>query len=436
MIPEKSTHKVEVVRVDRVDVHPNADRLEVVPVYGYSCCVGKGEFKPRDLAIYLPPDSVVPQDDRFKFVWESKGYAPSQITSDVERIPERYRRVKAKVLRGVVSEGLLLPLAPFLPDLQAYAKNTEAEGVFPQLGDNVASILGITHYEPVEVSLDGDCDVAPIRTKKHSRGYPRTLRGWYRFIKSKLFPKTSIYGMEESIHIPIPSYDVDAWQRHKHLLEEGEPVWVTEKIHGSNFRAVHTVGGEVSEGLTGPGYKVPGRMYVGSHYQWKKNVPGSAFWEALKQNPWIESFCKTYPGYVLYGELVPTQRKLTYGQLPGKYRVFGFDVLDTNQIPHKWLSVEELDALTWRQLLIVGEEAPEEIGILHEEHWVPTIYIGSYEEATIREKASGPSTVFGAKHLREGIIIKPWTERRDPRFGRVILKIVSPEYLASKQSDE
>jgi len=38
-------------------------------------------------------------------------------------------------------------------------------------------------------------------------------------------------------------------------------------------------------------------------------------------------------------------------------------------------------------------------------------------------------TTFGDAHLREGIVIRPAEERRDPEIGRVILKHVGDGYL-------
>jgi hypothetical protein len=39
--------------------------------------------------------------------------------------------------------------------------------------------------------------------------------------------------------------------------------------------------------------------------------------------------------------------------------------------------------------------------------------------------AEGPSLIPGAKHYREGIVVKPLEERYDKMVGRVQLKIVS-----------
>jgi len=64
-----STHKCEVVRVGEVLEHDNADNLEIVKVFGYTVVVRKGDFKSGDLAVYIPPDSVVPETSQFDFLF-------------------------------------------------------------------------------------------------------------------------------------------------------------------------------------------------------------------------------------------------------------------------------------------------------------------------------------------------------------------------------
>ena len=106
------THKVEVVRI-QVEAHPNADRLDVARIFGFTCCVAKGQFQDGQLAAYIQPDSVVDSTrPEFEFL-------------------QGHERIRVKRLRGVVSMGLLLP-AP--------------EGALE--GDDLAEHFGVTHYEP------------------------------------------------------------------------------------------------------------------------------------------------------------------------------------------------------------------------------------------------------------------------------------------------
>src|SRR5690349_21772622 len=107
-----STFKVEVVPV-KLEKHPNADALSLVTVFdAYVLCVRTADWEGVTQAAYLPPDSVVPNTEEYAFL-------------------EGKTRIKAKKLRGIVSQGMLVP-AP--------------EG--SSIGDDVAEALKITHYEP------------------------------------------------------------------------------------------------------------------------------------------------------------------------------------------------------------------------------------------------------------------------------------------------
>lgn len=123
----ESTHKVEVVKV-AIEPHPNADRLDVARIFGFTCCVAKGSFIDGQLAAYVQPDSVVDSKrPEFAFL-------------------EGHERIRVKKLRGVVSMGLLLP-AP--------------EGVSE--GDDLAEHFGVTHYEPpIPGERVGEVEGGPI----------------------------------------------------------------------------------------------------------------------------------------------------------------------------------------------------------------------------------------------------------------------------------
>lgn len=160
-----STHRVEVVRVGKVEPHPNADRLGLVRVWGYTAIVRLGDFKEGDLAAYVEPDYVVPKDERFAFVGEN-------------------RRIRARRLRGVWSQGLLIP-----------APEGAAEG------DDVMAELGVERYEPpAHLATGGDAEA----------------------------PHPSLAGLHK--------YDIESFRRYPHVLELAEDVIVTEKIHGANAR--------------------------------------------------------------------------------------------------------------------------------------------------------------------------------------------------------
>lgn len=91
-----------VKRIDDLLPIEGADKIEVAVVGGWKVVVKKGDFKKGELAIYLEIDSWVPTE-----------VAPSLTKAGNE--PKEYNgvkgeRLKSKKLRGIISQGLLLPL--------------------------------------------------------------------------------------------------------------------------------------------------------------------------------------------------------------------------------------------------------------------------------------------------------------------------------------
>ena len=85
------------VKVDEVSPM-NADRLECARVGGWNCVVGKNEFKAGDFAVYFEIDSKLPDKPPF---------------SEMEFLRSKDFKIKSQKIRGVVSQGLLVPIAAF-----------------------------------------------------------------------------------------------------------------------------------------------------------------------------------------------------------------------------------------------------------------------------------------------------------------------------------
>jgi RNA ligase (TIGR02306 family) len=190
-----------------------------------------------------------------------------------------------------------------------------------------------------------------------------------------------------------PKYDVESMYRYKHLFTPGEPVVATEKIHGANARFVYS--------------STEDRMHCGSKGEWKSANKSNLWWRVLAAHPWVEEFCREHPGTLLYGEAFGNVQSLKYGA--GKDDVFfrAFDVLAGGE----WL---EYDA--WSQLFSCDQR-------------VPLVYRGPFDFEELVKRSDGLSLVPGAGNVREGIVVRPIPERRDPMEGRVHLKLVSNSYL-------
>ena len=93
---------LKVVKIDSIQVHPQADNLELAIVGGWQVCVKKGEFKAGDMAIYAEVDAMLPLDHpTFSFLEGRNQYTIDGV---------QYSRVKTIKLRKELSQGILFPL--------------------------------------------------------------------------------------------------------------------------------------------------------------------------------------------------------------------------------------------------------------------------------------------------------------------------------------
>jgi tRNA-binding EMAP/Myf-like protein len=121
--------KLVTVRViDQIQPHPNADRLEIAVFGGWKVIVQKGVYITGDLALYAEPDSFIPNAIEPKLTKE--GSAPTQFKGIQG---ERLRTMK---LRGVVSQGLVLPTSLL-----------QREVTYSDVGQDVSEELGVIIYE-------------------------------------------------------------------------------------------------------------------------------------------------------------------------------------------------------------------------------------------------------------------------------------------------
>lgn len=417
-----SNHEAKVVRITEILKHPNADSLGLVEIGGFQVVVRLGQFNPGDLAVYVQPDSVVPEIPQFKFVWERDGAGQlREVQGSETPIPEKWRRVTVRKFRKEWSEGLLMPVTDFkiLGLWAALEDGTEVENIktgvnldtnhvthFVREGDDIASILGITHWNPPEDQEDTDPSV------KQSRTRPKSFKGWVYFLKN-WFLRIITFGYynpwgnlgganEQAPKNTPPIYDVENFKHYQDVFSLSETVVATEKIHGSNGRFMFQ-----------PDLFGAGKMYAGSRRLWKKVGSTNIWRKILETNPDIERWCQDHPNHTLYGEAVPTQGGFEYGHTKERPGLFLFDVRTPEG---KWVDYSNARQLTAGYGL----------------DWAPLLHQGPYDLEKLTALVDG-KTKTGGSHIREGIVIRTEPERNDRSLGRVQLKIVSNEYLKKEQ---
>lgn len=122
-----------IVQIDSIEQIDGADLIEVAMVGGWRIIVNKSDFKIGDKALFFEIDSYLPIRDEFEFLRKS---SYKKINEDEEGF-----RLKTMKLRGVLSQGLLLPIDTF--------KSTKNSKV----GENVTDKLGVKLYEVPEVQV-------------------------------------------------------------------------------------------------------------------------------------------------------------------------------------------------------------------------------------------------------------------------------------------
>lgn len=336
--------------------HPGADRLEIAQFQGWNCIVVKGQFHPGDVATYFPPDLLIPKElgDALNVTKYLKGLG--------SRYPERERfagRVGVARLRGVPSYGILVhPDADWLAHM-----------------DDLAGYLGVEKYEPPEEILDGDSQ------RRNPFFHPYT--------------------------------EIENLRNFPDAFTEGEPVIVTEKIHGRNCRIGLCYEDEAMVVMAGS-HNVRRKQYTT-----KGTV--SAYWKPLEMYPQIEEMLREiYLRYqhnvILFGELYgPGMQDLTYGQKDLAFRLF--------DIAYNINYVDDVVLQDWAD----HYEIPT----------VPPLYKGPFLWKTMEECATGSSVIpaTATPHMREGIVIRPLTEARDLN-GRKIYKLINFDYLNRKGGTE
>lgn len=184
-------------KIDALRPIEGADAIECAIVGGWTVVVKKGEYTAGDLAVYCEIDSFIPTAIA-PFLTKPGHYAKTYEGVEGERL----RTMK---LRGQLSQGLLLPYNVLggLVDLLDFA--------YPNEGEDVSELLGITKYE------------APV---------PAELAGEVKGMFPSVIPKTD---QERVQNLKV---ELAEW------LNDGSHWEVTEKLEGSSM-TVYCIDGEV-----------------------------------------------------------------------------------------------------------------------------------------------------------------------------------------------
>lgn len=364
---------VETVEIADILQHEKADKLEIAVVKGWQCIVQKGFFKKGDIVVYIPIDSILPEE------LEKKIFGPDS------KISLHKHRVKTIKIRGVISQGLVINLG-----LAGIASSDE-----PVAGLDITEKLGIKKYEPDVPDFQKNMFKGRVASKKE--------------VNPHFHKYTDIANIKNFLL----------------LFEPDEIVVATEKIHGTNFRAGYvpfvpvTIWEKVKAFF---GFAPEFQFVFGSHnvqLQHKMLYDGffdsNVYANAVKDYK-LDKILKH--GEVVYGEIYGDgiQKNYNYGLKDKKKALVVFDIMQDGAY------LNRLDFLG--RIKQLGLPTP------------PELYYGPYKDLDIARVVDGDSVFCIEQKVKEGAVIKPIIESRSYNGGsRKILKAINPQYLLKDNSD-
>ena len=279
--------RVEIVKIKEINVHPNADRLELATIKGWPIVVQKGMYNSGDEVIFIPIDSILPSE------LEEKIFPPG---SKIKLTKHRVRSIK---IRKALSQGMIIPLWYISDNVISY-----------KVGDDVKDILGITKYEP------------PVRAQAILTGNARS--------KKRNNPHFNKYS------------DLQHYKNYPELFKECDQIAITEKCHGTSFRAGYAPFDAnrwwkkfLQFIKLAPKYEW---VYGSRNVQFQNKIRKKIFYSTNVYAECVETYGlkdKLKPNEIIYGEIYGhgIQKNYTYGCKNNEHKFIAYDV----KIDGQWL---------------------------------------------------------------------------------------------------
>lgn len=366
-----STLAVTIERVANVRKHPNADRLAIADVQGWTIVTQPG-LQDGDLVVYFPIDSVLPTE------------LETHVFGSDSKVKLSSGRIKTIRLRGEYSQGMIVPWSQARTWPWLNMPNFRPLGDAPAIGTDLTQALGVKKYvspAAARAALSG--------TGGNTSKVPAVLQR------------------------DIPRYtDLEHLARHPDSFVVGEQVVVTEKLHGTSARY-----GRVRPQTRTKWQKFKAFFGIKPKHQFvygSRNIeytdlgvrggaPTNIYGGVAKRLN-LDNGELVQKGEIVYGEIVGPGVQKGYAYRQDQKEFYVYDV----QKDGKWLSYDELGVwCAMRKLRIV-----------------PVLYVGPFFLEVVEQLTKGPSCIDSNTLVREGVVV-----RREGPGNRMVRKVVSKEFL-------
>jgi len=359
--------KIITQKIERIESHDNAERLAIAftDIFDWPIIVGKNSFKPGDKVVHFPVDCVV--DEKIE-----------DILLGGSKIKLSKGRIRAAKIRGVVSYGILCPLS----ELKKHFSMGSWEG-------DLMKSLGCRKYEP------------PVNGSSQGKTGQKTKKR-----QNRNFDKY---------------FDMNHLQNRKGIFDDDDIVSITEKLHGTSFRA-----GYVKRDISG----FFAQIFHKIRKVFDKNADSEFVYGSrnvqLQNNKYDRSLYKQMVGkynlkslpkdVVVYGEIVGPgiQKNYQYTEFP---ELFIYDVKNPDYMN------------TLEKLTFIKRRRYKSVPMLDDN--IPWKYI----KDSLHEYFNFGSQLDPSQKIMEGIVIEKVSEEVC-KFGRKKVKVLNPKYLLNKDNTD
>lgn len=374
---ERSLAHIEII--ESLNPIENADKIEIAKVLGWNCVVKKGEFKVGEKIIFCEIDSVLPDKPEYEFL-------------------RKYNfRVRTQKLRGVISQGLVLPLTA--------AKNLTYK---IDIGFDVTELLEITKYLSPSEREEISQQERKLANEKNKFKKFMMRYSWFRKLFLSRKQKSGFpYWCTKSDELRCQSLH---WEEFYEQFKDKE-VYITEKI---DFQSVTFTGKMIPKygGLLGRLIPIKKYKFIVCSRNFTTNDKNSLYWKiAQKYN--IEKILRENPNLTIQGEQGDTKvQGNKYGITEPTMWVF--NIIDHEKNYH--YDIFEIDRFCEKYNLM---HVPMVSAL---EDFVSLKSIGSTVQELV-EYSKGNSVL--ANILREGIVVR-CIENGSKVFS---FKVINPLFL-------
>lgn len=360
---------IDKFKVEKVEPHFNADRLDTVTITGFQLVTGRDQYKVGDEVIHIPIQTIISEELNEKLF-----PADSKIKLQADR---RIRTIK---IRKAISQGMIVNPKEF--DLEYIrsqcTKWTPPESSLPnhmrsnQSKKPKPEIRSFVKYTDMENGKYYDrCLENLTDTDANGNVGPAEV-----VITTKLHGTSARYGWHK--------YEANTWWQKILKFFRLTPEWTF--CYGSR------------------------NVQLQSKLSKKNYYDGDVYGKILKQEGLKEKLPK---GFSVYGEIVGSgiQKGWAYGCKENEHKLYVYDVRDNQE--GRWLNYHEMKGFCQLRGITI----------------VPIAFVGHYSPGMIANYIDHNPL---SNEVNEGVVVKPTTERIGP-MGRFILKYINDNYYVRQE---